>query len=111
MLPVVVVAEQQRGRANALLTADPARLARAQDFFRRTQALLSRVRILYFDEQSLAVVSQLIERTKTRKRYADVLIAAQAIAGHYVLVTRNTADFRDSLPANQLQNWIDDTVS
>ena len=48
MLPVVVAAEQLRGRANALLSAEPSRLARAQELFRQTQALLSRFLVLYF---------------------------------------------------------------
>jgi predicted nucleic acid-binding protein len=111
MFPVVVVAEQLRGRAHALLTAEPSRLAHAQEIFRQTQALLSRFRVLDFDEQSLAVARRLTEQTSTRKRYADVLIAAQALAGHHILVTRNTAHFRDLLPGAQLQNWVDDNVS
>ena len=57
------------------------------------------------------MATQLIERFKTRKRYADVLIAAQTIAGRHLLITRNTDDFRDLLPAQQLQNWIDEKIS
>ena len=111
MLPVVVAAEQLRGRANALLSAEPSRLAHAQELFRQTQALLSRFLVLYFDEQSLAVARRLTDQTNTRKRYADVLIAAQALAGHHIVVTRNTAHFHDLLPGAQLQNWVDDHVS
>jgi predicted nucleic acid-binding protein len=111
LLPVVVAAEQFRGRMDALLKAQPAQLPRAQQFFRQTQQVLNGFELLYFDEQSLAVADQLIARFKTRKRYADVLIAAQAIAGHHTLVTRNTADFRDLLPVLQLQNWIDEKIN
>jgi predicted nucleic acid-binding protein len=109
-LPVVVAVEQLRGRADALLKAEPAQLARAQAAWQQTQTLLRRFHILYFDEQSLAIAGQLKAQTRTRKRYADVLIAAQAIAGHHILVTRNTANFRDLLPAQQLQNWIDEEI-
>jgi predicted nucleic acid-binding protein len=110
LLPVVVAAEQLRGRSDAVLKAEPAQLARTQELFRQTQILLSRFQILYFDEKSLAVAANLKEQVKTRKRYADVLIAAQALAGHHVLVTRNTEDFRDILSFGQLQNWIDDEI-
>ncbi|MGH9767409.1 MAG: type II toxin-antitoxin system VapC family toxin [Blastocatellia bacterium] len=111
MLPVVVVAEQFRGRMDAILKAQPAQLPRAQQFFQQTQGVMNKFQLLYFNDQSLTVVAQLIAQFKTRKRYADVLIAAQAIAGHHILVTRNTADFRDLLPPQQLQNWIDEKIS
>ena len=106
----MVVAEQLRGRSDALLKAEPLQLARTQELFRQTQTLLSRFQILYFDEKSLATVERLKNQIKTRKRYADVLIAAQAIAGRYVLVTRNSEDFRDLLSPSQLQNWIDHDI-
>jgi predicted nucleic acid-binding protein len=111
LLPVVVVAEQLRGRVDAILKAEPSHLSRAQQLFKQTQELLNKFQILYFDEPSLAVATQLTERAKTRRRYADMLIAAQAIAGRHILVTRNTDHFRDLLPANQLQNWIDEKIS
>ena len=61
MLLIVVVAEQLRGRADAILKAEPTQLARAQDVWQRTQALLRRFHLLYFDEQSLALVGRLKE--------------------------------------------------
>ena len=109
-LPVIVVAEQLRGRTEAILKAQPTQLARAQQLFQQTQALLSRFHILYFDEQSLRIASDLIERVRTHKRYADVLIASQVSAGKHILVTRNTNDFRALIPLEQLQNWVDDTI-
>jgi predicted nucleic acid-binding protein len=110
-LPVIVVAEQLRGRADAILKAEPAQLARAQYLFTQTQALLSRFQVLYFDDQSLVIAERLTAQVRTRRRYADVLITAQVLAGHHVLVTRNTRDFRDLLPADQLQNWVDDDIT
>lgn len=109
-LPVIVVAEQLRGRTDAILKAQPARLARAQQVFQQTQALLTRFHILYFDEQSLLIAGRLTEQRRTRKRYADVLIAAQVLAGQHILVTRNTHDFRDLLPMEQVQNWVDNLI-
>lgn len=109
-LPVIVVAEQLRGRSEAILKAQPAQLAHAQHIFQQTQALLNRFHILYFDEQSLLLASRLTEQIRTRKRYADVLIAAQVLAGQHILVTRNAKDFRDLLPMEQLQNWVDNVI-
>jgi len=111
MLPVIVAAEQFRGRMDAILKAQPAQLPRAQQFFQQTQEALNKFQLLYFNDRSLAIAAQLIAQFKTRKRYADVLIAAQAIAGRHILVTRNTTDFRGLLPAQQLQNWIDEKIN
>ncbi|MEZ4869420.1 MAG: DUF4411 family protein [Caldilineaceae bacterium] len=110
LLSIIVVAEQLRGRADTILKADSSQLARAQELFRQTQDLLNQFQILYFDERSLAVAARLRSQLKTRKRYADVLIAAQAIAGNHTLITRNTKDFHDLLPPGQLQNWIDNEI-
>ena len=110
LLPVVVVAEQLRGRSDAILKAEPGQLIRMQELFRQTQNLLGRFQILYFDEEALTVAARLKGQVKTRKRYADVLIAAQTIAGRHRLVTRNTEDFRDLLLPGQLQNWVDDEI-
>lgn len=110
MLPVIVVAEQLRGRSEAILKAEAAQLARAQELFKQTQALLNKFQILYFDEQALAIAARFKSQLKTRKRYADVLIAAQALTGRHILVTRNRDDFRDLLPSAQLQNWVDDEL-
>ncbi|MEM7535502.1 MAG: type II toxin-antitoxin system VapC family toxin [Chloroflexota bacterium] len=110
MLPVVVAAEQIRGRSDAISKAEPSRLAQLQELFRITLALLDEFPILYFGEKALAVAEQLKSQKKTRKRHADVLIAAQVIAGNHILVTRNIKDFRDLVPARQLQNWVDDDI-
>lgn len=52
LLPVVVAAEQFRGRMDALLKAQPTQLPRAQHFFQQTQVVLSKFDLLYFDDQS-----------------------------------------------------------
>lgn len=36
------------------------------------------------------------------------MIAAMALAGDHVIVTRNTKHFKEVLPPNQLANWIDE---
>src|SRR5262249_46591790 len=111
MLPVVVAAEQFRGRMDGILKAQPAQLPRAQQLFQQTQKVLNKFELLYFDYQSLAVAAKLNARFKTRKLYADVLIPPQTIAGPHILFTKNADDFRDLFPAHQPKNWIDKKIS
>ena len=59
------------------------------------------------NEQGITELTALRSRVNTRKRYADVVIAAMALAGGDIVITRNVDDFRDLLPADRLQNWID----
>jgi len=56
---------------DAILKAQPAQLPRAQQLFRQTQEVLNKFELLYFDDQSLAVVAQLTARfTPARNRAA-----------------------------------------
>ncbi len=107
LIPVIVYAEQLRGRIEGLLNAEPQRLLLAQQHLKATQELLSDFEILDLDEATTSVVERLKRQIKTRKRYADIVMAAQAIAGNHVIVTRNIADFQDILPSAQLQNLVD----
>ncbi len=110
LIPIIVYAEQLRGRIAGLLKAEPSKLLIAQQHLQATQRLLNDFAILPLDEATISIASQLKQQIKTRKRHADLIIAAQAIAGHHILVTRNTRDFQDLLPASQLQNWIDNRI-
>lgn len=107
LIPIVVYAEQLRGRIESLLKAEPQALLVAQQYLKATQNLLSDFGILDLDEAAVAAAERLKRQIKTRKRYADIVIAAQAIAGRHIVVTRNVADFQDILPSAQLQNWVD----
>lgn len=107
-VPIIVYAEQMRGRVEELLKAEPARLLTAQQHFSITLELLTNFAVLPLDAAAIAQAEQFKQRIKKHKRHADLVIAAQAPAGRHILVTRNTQDFRDLLPAHQLQNWIDD---
>jgi predicted nucleic acid-binding protein len=49
-----------------------------------------------------------LSRIQFKKRYADVMLAAMALAGNHVEVTRNTKHFKDMLLPSQLANWIDE---
>ena len=59
------------------------------------------------NERAITELATLRNRVNTRKRYADVVIAAMALACDDIVVTRNVDDFRDLLPADRIQNWID----
>ncbi len=110
LIPIVVYAEQLRGRIEGLLKAEPARFLLAQQYLKETQELLSGFAILDVDQRAVSVASQFKQQIKTSKRHADLIIAAQTIAGRHILVTRNTTDFQDIVPAAQLKNWIDNRI-
>ena len=106
-LPSVVVAEALRGRCEHALKAAPLDLPSAHALLFRTQQLLSRFNVVVFDERSGALLSELRERHRAHKRYADLMIAAMAHTGRHVVVTRNVAHFARLLPRDRIANWID----
>ena len=107
-LPSVVVAEALRGRSDSLLKATPQQIPLAETLMREMIQTVQGFQHISFDDASLIALQQLLKQHQSRKRYADVMIAALAKAGQHVVVTRNTKDFADLLPKVQLQNWIDD---
>lgn len=106
-IPFVVVIEQLRGRFDAYLKAEPENLLREQSRLLAAQQFLSLYQTVYVDEKAVAELVALRQRVNTRKRYADVVIAAMALASDDIVVTRNVDDFRDLLPAAKIQNWVD----
>ena len=106
-IPIVVWVEQVRGRQDALIKAQPDRILIEQANLIETNRLLENFSVAYFDDRAVQTLDQLLRLHKSNKRYADVMIAALALAERSILVTRNTKDFADLLPALQLQNWID----
>lgn len=111
LIPIIVYAEQMRGRIDGLLKAEPHNVLRAQQQLLFTQSVLGKFGILQLDDKAITLADQLKRQIKTRKRYADFLIAAQTLAGRHILVTRNTTDFQGLIPSQQLQNWIDSRAS
>ncbi len=107
-LPSVVVAEVLRGRCEFALKATPAQFEFAHTQLLNELRVLRRFRIVFPDQASAFVLAALLKQHASHKRYADMMIAAQARAGNYIVVTRNQKDFIDLLPKQQLQNWIDD---
>ena len=106
-LPFIVKAEQLRGRYDAITKAEPQRLLQEQERLVEAESLLAGFEIAYLTKDAIDALTVLLLRRQTRKRYADAIIAAIAIAGDDIVVTRNIEDFKDLLPAAQLQNWID----
>lgn len=107
-LPSIVLAEALRGRCEFALKATPEQAPFANQQLFKTYRSLLRFNILVFDEPSAKELVDLKRKVKGRKkRHADIMIAAMAIAGGHVVVTRNLRHFADLLPARQLANWID----
>lgn len=110
-IPFIVKAEQLRGRYDAITKAEPRRLLQEQERLVEAETLLAEFEIAYLTEDAIDALTVLLLRMQTRKRYADAIIAAIAIAHHDVVVTRNVEDFKDLLPSPQIQNWIDQVYS
>lgn len=106
-VPLIVVVEQMRGRYEAILKAEPQNLVREQQRLLAAETLLREFSICYVSEAAASELQVLRQRVKTKKRYADVIIAAMARAAGLTVVTRNVQDFNDLLPAQRVQNWID----
>ena len=106
-IPFVVVIEQLRGRFDAYLKAEPENLLREQARLLAAQQFLTLYQTAYVNEQAVTALFALRQRVSTHKRYADVVIAAIALAHDATVVTRNVEDFRDLLPAAKIQNWVD----
>lgn len=103
-LPTPAVAEVLRGRAEFALKATPEQIIWAHDQLWQTYVF----KVLLFDEAAKEVLEKILKKFKSKKRYADMMIAAMALAGDHVVVTRNTKHFTDLLPPAQLANWIDE---
>jgi tRNA(fMet)-specific endonuclease VapC len=107
-LPSVVAAEILRGRADFALKAAPEQLPLAHATLLQTIKLLDDFQIIAFNEKCAEKMRELQKKFQTKKRYADLMIAAIALSENYILITRNTKHFADILPARQLENWIDE---
>lgn len=107
-LPSIVVAEVMQGRSAFALKALPSVAPLAHSLLLRTFHLLGQFNVILFDDRCAEIMEQLLKKYKKHKRYADMMIAAIAIAGNHIVVTRNQTHFSDLLAKSQLVNWIDD---
>lgn len=106
-LPSTVIAEILQGRIDFALKATPEQAPFAHRLLVESQKFLRQFNIIIFDEASATAMLRLQKKVNSRKRYADVMIAATAIAHRHTVVTRNMKHFTDLLPKSQLTNWID----
>ena len=106
-LPSTVVAEVLRGRCEYALKAEPEKLPLAHKLLNDTLNVLDKFITLQFDEKCSQILKRLRDKHKSHKRYADMMIAATALAGNHVVVTRNEKHFEALLPKIQIVNWID----
>jgi predicted nucleic acid-binding protein len=107
-LPIVVVSELLEGRLGYLREAHrlaPRQLIVAFRHLEQTLDVLSAFAVIPFDEAALTVYTRrrLFPGTMSRN---DRLIAAIALAGRHILVTRNVSYFL-GVSGLQVENWID----
>ena len=110
-LPSVVVAESWRGRlrqADSVPKAKPEQAVFPHRQLLETHDLLSKFKVIPFDEEAAEEFSRLQKKVRHRKkRHADMMIAAMTLSNHFVLITRNERDFTDLLLTRQMENWIE----
>jgi tRNA(fMet)-specific endonuclease VapC len=71
----------------------------------RLTTLLSVIPVIPFDQEAAESYGKIIaHRGWVRSRDTDRMIAAHAISAKAILVTNNTADFKD-IPGLTLENW------
>ena len=107
-LPTAVIAEAMRGRSEYALKAPPDKAVHAHSLLVETWQILHKFQMLALNQQSATALAQMQKKFGSRKRYADMMIAAMALTGKHIVVTRNQKHFADLLPSHQLANWIDD---
>jgi predicted nucleic acid-binding protein len=84
------------------------RRADAAAFVERVRAVLSQVRVVPFDELAAETCGRLhatLDAAGTPLATADLLIAAIALSGDFVLVTGNTRHF-ERVPDLRIEEWI-----
>ena len=99
-----------KGKSNVSMgyqKASPIQIPAAHTVFQETREMLRRFHVVMFDITCVIPLQQLREQHKQHKSYADMMIAAIAIAGKHIVVTRNQKHFTPLLSKDQLANWID----
>jgi len=104
----VVVAEVLLGRSSFALKAPPLKAPLAHSLLLHTYKFLNTFNVAILDDKCSDILIQLRKKHKDHKRYADMMIAAIAIAGNHIVITRNQRHFVKFLPKKQLANWINE---
>jgi len=106
-LPSPAAAEFLRGRAEFAVKATPEQAVQAHRLLKQSQELIAQFDVLLFRDEDVEVFKKVLKKFQSKKRYVDLMIAAMALAGNHVVVTRNVKHFSDVLPPRQIENWID----
>ena len=106
-LPSPTVAEFLRGRTDFAVKATPEQAVQAHRLLKQSQELIAQFEVLLFNDEDAEMFKKVLKKHKSKKRYVDLMIAAMALAGNHVVVTRNVKHFSDVLPPQQIENWID----
>lgn len=106
-LPTPVIAEVMRGRSEHALKSTPQQAILAHQLLVETYNTLQNFETVIFNSECAEIMESLQHKKSTKKRYVDCMIAATVICGEHILITRNQKHFRDLLPNNQIENWID----
>jgi predicted nucleic acid-binding protein len=106
-LPSPTVAEFLRGRTDFAVKATPEQAVQAHRLLKQSQDLVAQFEVLLFNDEDAEMFKRVLKKYKSKKRYVDLMIAAMALAGNHVVVTRNVKHFADVLPPPQIENWID----
>ena len=106
VVPIVVVAEIERGRIDALTKAATAeQVLRMQERMMTSRQYLSQFAVRPFNRD----FAKEFEKLKQNKRLArigniDLQVAAIALAARVKVITRNVRDF-SRIPGLQIENW------
>lgn len=105
---IITKVELLRGRIEFLLKAATGTdILKAQHWLKETEELLSQLRVISFDVNTLHQLEKLHQNNKLRKiGRADLLIASISLAHQATLVTRNLRHFQQ-IPGLRTVNWVD----
>ena len=106
-VPIVAIEEILRGRLNVIRQAEAGKskylIEEAYEFFARSLAKLSGLRVLTYSSQAEAQFQEW-RKQKVRVRTHDLRIAATCVAHGAILISRNRRDY-ERVPGLSAEFW------